>query len=98
MVRRYLSFFPSNNPEPPPVPESDDPVDRRCEELYDIVPTAPRRAYDVRRVVEAVVDDGELLEIKPDWANNVVTAWLASAASPSASSPASRWCSAARST
>jgi acetyl-CoA carboxylase carboxyltransferase component len=74
MVRRYLSFFPTNNTEPPPVAECDDPVDRRCEELYDIVPTAPRRAYDAKKVVEAVVDNGDFLEIKPQWARNLVTA------------------------
>ena len=45
----------------PPVVDCDDPVDRRCEELYDIVPTAPRRAYDMRKVVDAVVDDGDVL-------------------------------------
>jgi acetyl-CoA carboxylase carboxyltransferase component len=74
MVRRYLSFFPSNNTEAPPAIESDDPVDRRCDELYDIVPTAPRRAYDMKKVVAAVVDDGDVLEIKPQWARNIVTA------------------------
>jgi acetyl-CoA carboxylase carboxyltransferase component len=79
MVRRYLSFFPSNNTEAPPVAECDDPVDRRCEELYDIVPTAPRRAYDAKKVVAAVVDhdsngDADFLEIKPQWARNLVTA------------------------
>ena len=74
MVRHYLSFFPSNNTEPPPVAESDDPVDRRCDELYDIVPTAPRRAYDARRVVEVVVDDHDMLEIKPHWGRNLVCA------------------------
>src|SRR4051794_719446 len=72
-VRRYLSFFPSNNTEPPPVRETSDPVDRRVEELYDIVPTAPRRAYDVRKVIQAVVDDGEFFPMKPDWAKNIVT-------------------------
>jgi len=74
MVRRYLSFFPTNNTEAPPVAVCDDPVDRRCEELYDIVPTAPRRAYDMKKVLAAVVDDGDFLEIKPQWARNVVTA------------------------
>ncbi len=74
MVRHYLSFFPSHNQEPPPVIECDDPVDRRCEELYDIVPTAPRRAYDTRKVVEAIVDHGDFLEMKPQWARNIVTA------------------------
>src|SRR5436305_402903 len=37
-VRRYLSFFPSNNREAPPRRPVSDPVDRRCEELYGIVP------------------------------------------------------------
>ena len=72
IVRKYLSFFPSHNQEAPPVQESADPVERRVEELYDIVPTAPRRAYDMRRVVTAVVDDGDVLWIKPEWAKNVV--------------------------
>jgi acetyl-CoA carboxylase carboxyltransferase component len=74
MVRRYLSFFPSNNTESPPVADTDDPVERRCEELYDIVPTAPRRAYDTKRVVAAVVDDHDFLEIKPHWGRNLVCA------------------------
>jgi acetyl-CoA carboxylase carboxyltransferase component len=73
VVRRYLSFFPSNNTERPPVRPTDDPVDRRVEELYAIVPTAPRRAYDVRKVITAIVDDGDVLWMKPDWAKNVVT-------------------------
>src|SRR5439155_149646 len=57
IVRTYLSYFPSNNREPPPVRPTEDPVNRRCEELYDIVPTAPRRAYDMYRVINAIVDD-----------------------------------------
>ena len=73
VVRRYLSFFPSHNREAPPTRETDDPVDRRVEELYEIVPTAPRRAYDVRKVVSAIVDDGDILWMKPDWAKNLVT-------------------------
>jgi acetyl-CoA carboxylase carboxyltransferase component len=73
-VRKYLSFFPSNNTGSPPVVASADPTDRRVEELYDIVPTAPRRAYDVRRVVRAIVDDEDVFWIKPEWARNVVTA------------------------
>src|SRR3989440_897463 len=73
IVRRYLSFFPSHNQEAPPVRETSDPVDRRAEEVYEIVPTAPRRAYDVRKVIHALVDDGDFFAMKPDWAKNVVT-------------------------
>ncbi|MCU1455656.1 MAG: acyl-CoA carboxylase subunit beta [Acidimicrobiales bacterium] len=72
-IRTYLSFFPSHNQQPPPVAACDDPVDRRVPELYDVVPTAPRRAYDVHKVIEAVVDDGDFFEMKPLWARNVVT-------------------------
>ncbi|MDQ4025814.1 MAG: acyl-CoA carboxylase subunit beta [Actinomycetota bacterium] len=72
-VRRYLSYFPSSNLASPPVRQTDDPVDRRAEELYDEVPANPRRAYDVHRVIEAVVDDGEFFPMKPEWARNVVT-------------------------
>jgi acetyl-CoA carboxylase carboxyltransferase component len=74
VVRAYLSFFPSHNQEPPPVRETSDPPDRRVPELYDLVPTAPRRAYDVRKVVTAIVDDGDALWIKPEYAKNIVTA------------------------
>src|SRR4051812_3494548 len=79
MVRHYLSFFPSHNQEAPPIAECSDPVDRRAEELYDIVPTAPRRAYDAKKVVAAVVDrdangEANFLEIKPQFARNLVTA------------------------
>ena len=71
-IKRYLSFFPDNNTEPPPIVPTTDPVDRRATELYEIVPTAPRRAYDVRKVIHAVVDDGDFFEIKPDFARNLV--------------------------
>jgi len=71
-VRRFLSFLPSNNTEPAPLRPTDDPIDRRATELYDIVPTAPRRAYDVKKVITAIVDDGDFFEIKPDWARNLV--------------------------
>src|SRR3954451_3924372 len=74
IVRKYLSFFPQHNGEPAPVRPTADPVDRRLEELYDIVPTAPRRAYDMRKVVTAIADDGDVLWMKPEWAKNLVTA------------------------
>ncbi len=73
VVRAYLSFFPQNNKERPPVRVTTDPVERRTEELYGIVPTAPRRAYDVRKVVHAIVDDGDVFWMKPEWAKNLVT-------------------------
>ena len=72
-VRDYLSYFPSHNREAPPLRPTSDPAERRCPELYDIVPTAPRRAYDMYRVIETIVDDGRYFPMKPEWARNVIT-------------------------
>jgi acetyl-CoA carboxylase carboxyltransferase component len=71
-VRYLISFLPSNNDETPPhYPPTDSP-DRRCPGLIDLVPPESNRPYDVRRVIEHVVDDGELLELHDRWAGNIV--------------------------
>ncbi len=74
VIKEYLGFFPSHNQEQPPVIPCDDPVDRRDESLLTIIPDSARRAYDVKKVLRAVVDHGRLFEIKPGWARNIVTA------------------------
>jgi len=81
-VRAYLSFFPSSNLDPPPVAEATDPPDRRCEDLYDVVPANPRRAYDVRKVIRSVADDGDFFPMKPEWAKNLVTGFARFAGQP----------------
>ena len=73
LVRQYLSYLPSHCDESPPTRPCTDPVDRRDEALLDIVPDNPRRAYDVYKIVRAVVDHGEILDLKPRWARNIVT-------------------------
>ena len=73
LVRDYLSYFPSSNLDRPPVVATDDPVDRACEALSEIVPANPRKAYDMRKVIREIVDDGEFFAMKPDWAKNLVT-------------------------
>ena len=72
VIREYLSYFPSSNLERPPRHASNDPVERRDEDLLEIVPDNPRRAYDVRKVIRAIVDDGRVFELKPAWARNIV--------------------------
>ena len=72
-VRTYLSFFPSHNQEAPPERPTADPIDRRCDELYEIVPTAPRRAYDMEKVIRTIVDDGNFFPMKHGWARNIIT-------------------------
>jgi acetyl-CoA carboxylase carboxyltransferase component len=74
VIKEYLSYFPAHNQEAPPAIACDDPADRRDEELLTILPDSPRRAYDVRKVIRAIVDHGRTLELKPGWARNIVTA------------------------
>lgn len=71
-VRYLLSMLPSNNRENPPAEESHDPVDRRGEALLDLVPADGNRPYDMRKVIEELVDDGDLLEIHERWATNLI--------------------------
>ncbi|WP_141586504.1 acyl-CoA carboxylase subunit beta [Actinomadura sp. WMMA1423] len=71
-VRYLLSLLPSNNRELPPVAATGDPPDRRCEALLDLVPTETGRSYDMRAVIEEVVDRGELFELHASWATNVL--------------------------
>ncbi|HWU38330.1 MAG TPA: acyl-CoA carboxylase subunit beta, partial [Candidatus Acidoferrum sp.] len=71
-VRWLLSFLPSNNLTPPPyLPPSDDPL-RTLPELAQAVPTDPQQPYDVRTVIEALVDDKEFLEVQSEYAANLV--------------------------
>ncbi len=73
-VRKYLSFFPSHCEDTLPVVPCKDPADRREESLLTIVPDNARRGYDMLKVVRAIVDDGDVFEIKPRWARNIITA------------------------
>ena len=65
-------FLPSNNLEEPPAFVSGDDPERRCEELYDLIPASPNMPYDMKAVIAVVVDDGDLFEYAPRWAPNIV--------------------------
>ena len=73
-IRSYLGFFPSHCEQKPPRAATTDPAARREESLADLIPESPRRAYDMKKLLSAVVDGGELFEIKAKWAKNMVTA------------------------
>jgi propionyl-CoA carboxylase beta chain len=71
-ARYLLSFLPQNNRERPPFFEPSDPREREDPELDSIVPDNPNKPYDMRELVTRVVDDGELLEVQPLWAENIL--------------------------
>jgi acetyl-CoA carboxylase carboxyltransferase component len=74
-VRFLLGLLPSNNRETSPVTETGDPADRTTDALLDLVPADANRAYDVRTVIEEIVDDGEHFEVHAGWAPNIVVAF-----------------------
>jgi acetyl-CoA carboxylase carboxyltransferase component len=71
-VRYLLSLLPQNNRELPPVAATSDPADRAGDALLDLVPADGNRSYDVRTVIEEIVDDGEHMEVHAGWAPNLV--------------------------
>jgi len=73
LMKRYLSFFPSSCEDPPPRVPCTDPIDRREESLLDLLPENSRRAYDMYKLIQAVVDHGEYLDIKPRFARSIIT-------------------------
>jgi propionyl-CoA carboxylase beta chain len=71
-ARRILSFLPQNNLDDAPRIASADPVDRADLALDSVVPDDAAQPYDMHRVIDAVDDDGDFLEIQPSWAENII--------------------------
>ncbi|MEY2588286.1 MAG: acetyl-CoA/propionyl-CoA carboxylase carboxyl transferase subunit [Acidimicrobiaceae bacterium] len=76
LAKTLLSFLPSNNLEEPPYFEPSDDPDRLCPELLDIMPASPNQPYDMRKVVQAVADDGEFMEYSAKWAGSIICGFM----------------------
>jgi acetyl-CoA carboxylase carboxyltransferase component len=74
IIKKYLSYFPSNCEEKPPiVPGFDRSREQLNEKLLTIVPTSPKKIYNMYDVIKEIVDDGDYLPMKPKWAKNIIT-------------------------
>ena len=73
MIKRYLSYMPSNVWELPPHMDMGDTPDRREEALMNIVPKDRRKPYNMRKLLELVVDRGSVFEIQPTYGKAVIT-------------------------
>jgi propionyl-CoA carboxylase beta chain len=71
-IRELLGFLPQNNREDPPRRTPRDRADREEAALDRFIPTDPARPYDMRELLSRVVDDGELFEIQPEHALNII--------------------------
>jgi len=71
-VRRLVGFLPANNLEDSPLKRAHDPVDRPCGAITKILPDTSAKPYDMRLLIQDVVDDGEFMEVQPTYAQNIV--------------------------
>jgi acetyl-CoA carboxylase carboxyltransferase component len=74
MVDELLGYLPDHVDGEPPRYHSDDPADRLCPQVVDLMPASASGSYDMRALITEVVDVDSLLEIRAQWATNVVTA------------------------
>ena len=74
LVALLLAHLPTNSEAEPPRLTTSDPVDRTTPEAGAPMPSTATGSYDVRDVARAIVDDGELFELRSGWAANLVTA------------------------
>ena len=72
MIRELFSFIPSNNLDDPPRKPCTDPIDRADERLDSIVPAESNQPYDIKDVINTVIDDGYFFEVQEYYAKNIV--------------------------
>ena len=72
-IKQYLSYMPQHCEQKPPIVACSDPIDRRDEELLDVLPESNRKPYDMYEVIRRIVDDGVYFDLKPQWAKTIIT-------------------------
>lgn len=71
-LKKLVGYIPQNNCEDPPCVETGDPADREEEALNHIVPENPNQPYDIKDVINLVVDKGTFFEVHEEFAQNIV--------------------------
>jgi propionyl-CoA carboxylase beta chain len=72
LIRELLSYLPSNNLDDTPLIKTSDPAERKESKLRTIIPENSKQAYDIKDIIEAVVDDNYFFEVQKDFAQNIV--------------------------
>ena len=73
MARKLFDFLPLSNTSGIPTRTTMDPIDRIEMSLNNLVPEDPNKPYNMYVLIEKIVDEGDYLEIKPDFAKNIIT-------------------------
>ena len=72
MIRELITFLPSNNMEDPPITATRDPSTRETNKIEDLIPEDSNIPYDMKMLIEDVVDENYFFEIMSQFAQNVV--------------------------
>ncbi|MFC1977686.1 acyl-CoA carboxylase subunit beta [Chloroflexota bacterium] len=75
-IKKLMSFLPLNNDEIPPWKDTGDDPDRYVDSLSDIVPTDPRKSYDMHKIIKGIADNADFLEVKPEFAQEIITGFI----------------------
>jgi propionyl-CoA carboxylase beta chain len=73
MTRKLFDFLPLSNTSSLPIRNTLDPIDRIELSLNKLVPRDPNKPYNMYLLIEKIVDEGDFLELKPDFAKNIIT-------------------------
>lgn len=71
-TRRFFNFLPLSNRHSLPTRQTTDPGDRVDMSLSTLVPQNPNKPYDMRQLIERIIDEGDFFELQPDFAQNLV--------------------------
>ncbi len=72
MIREMMSFLPLNNMEDPPIQTCTDDIKREDVHLDEIVPDDPNKPYDMKDIIETVIDNNNFFEIQCQYAKNII--------------------------
>jgi acetyl-CoA carboxylase carboxyltransferase component len=72
LIRELLTYLPQNNLEDPPFEPTTDDSLRMDERLDTIIPNSPHKPYDIKEVIQMVVDEGRFYEIHEHYGQNIV--------------------------
>ncbi len=76
LVKKLLTFIPSNNKEEAPFVPNNDPTDRLNDDLTHIIPENSNMPYDIKEVIKSVADNHDFLEVHKDYAQNIVVGFI----------------------
>src|SRR5260221_268102 len=71
-TRRFMDFSPASYREKPPARPSEDSPERIEPSLDTLIPANPNKPYDMKELIEKVVDEGDFFELQPSYARNII--------------------------